>query len=103
MSFWSPSRAGPGAAVRISDNGPGIDGATLQRVFEPFFTTKPEGIGSGLGLFIARSIVESHGGDIEVTSSVGQGTTFVIRFPAAKAGAAGDNLTLDNSLTRSAI
>ena len=97
------ARAGQGAAVRISDNGPGMDGATLRRVFEPFFTTKPEGIGSGLGLFIARCIVESHGGDIDVTSSVGQGTTFVIRLPAAKAGGAGDNLTLDNSLARSAI
>ncbi len=97
------ARDGQGAAVRISDHGPGMDRATLQRVFEPFFTTKAEGIGSGLGLFIARSIVESHGGDIEVTSSVGQGTTFVIRLPAAKAGAAGETLTLDNSLTRSAI
>jgi len=97
------ARTGQGAAVRISDNGPGMDGATLRRVFEPFFTTKPEGIGSGLGLFIARCIVESHGGDIDVTSSVGQGTTFVIRLPAAKAGAIGQNLTLDNSLARSAI
>ena len=97
------ARTGQGAAVRISDNGPGMEGATLRRVFEPFFTTKPEGIGSGLGLFIARCIVESHGGDIDVTSSVGQGTTFVIRLPAAKAGAIGQNLTLDNSLARSAI
>jgi len=97
------ARTGQGAAVRISDNGPGMEGATLRRVFEPFFTTKPEGIGSGLGLFIARCIVESHGGDIDVASSVGQGTTFVIRLPAAKAGAIGQNLTLDNSLARSAI
>jgi PAS domain S-box-containing protein len=97
------ARAGQGAAVRISDNGPGMDPATLQRVFEPFFSTKPEGIGSGLGLFIARSIVESHRGDIDVTSSVGRGTTFVIRLPAAKAGGARASLTLDNSLARSAI
>ena len=97
------ARAGPSVAVRISDNGPGMDPATLRRVFEPFFTTKPEGIGSGLGLFIARSVIESHGVDIEATSSVGRGTTFVIRLPAAKARAARGSLTLDNSLARSAI
>lgn len=94
-------RDGQHALVRISDNGPGIDPATLQRVFEPFFTTKPEGMGSGLGLFIARSIVESHGGEIEVTSAIGQGTTFAIRLPAAEDGdASGDSLSLNNSTER---
>ena len=90
---------GPHAVVCISDNGPGMDSATLERVFEPFFTTKPEGMGSGLGLFIARGIVESHQGEIEATSSLGRGTTFTVRLPIA----GGERLTFDNSRTACAI
>jgi two-component system, NtrC family, sensor kinase len=67
------------AVVQIADNGPGIAREELERIFEPFRSTK--GKGMGLGLAICREIVESHGGRIEVESTVGQGTAFTIRLP----------------------
>ena len=60
----------------ISDNGSGIPEERLNRIFQSFFTTKAKGKGTGLGLSIARSIIKSHGGDIEVQSEPGEGTTF---------------------------
>jgi signal transduction histidine kinase len=65
-----------GAALVVSDNGPGIPAEVQARIFEPFFTTKRTG--SGLGLSICRKIVSEHGGDISVTSRPGAGATFVI-------------------------
>jgi two-component system, NtrC family, sensor kinase len=67
------------AAISIADNGPGIPPETLKNIFRPFFTTK--GHGTGLGLSLARRIVEDHGGRIAVTSTPGQGTTFVVYLP----------------------
>ncbi len=67
--------------IRISDNGAGIPPENLKRIFEPFFTTKPIGKGTGLGLSIAWGIVAKHHGRIEVTSTVGQGTTFELTLP----------------------
>jgi signal transduction histidine kinase len=67
------------AAISIADNGPGIPPETLKNIFRPFFTTK--GHGTGLGLSLARRIVEDHAGRIEVTSTPGQGTTFVVLLP----------------------
>ncbi|MFO1347640.1 MAG: ATP-binding protein [Pseudomonadales bacterium] len=66
--------------VRVRDYGHGIAAAHLQRIFEPFFTTKLAGQGTGLGLALAYSIVEDHGGQIDVQSSVEKdhGTTFII-------------------------
>jgi PAS domain S-box-containing protein len=74
-----------GALVRfeIADTGCGIPATVLPRIFEPFFTTKAIGKGSGQGLAIARSVVRNHGGELEVASAVGQGTTFTITLPAA--------------------
>jgi two-component system NtrC family sensor kinase len=70
-----------GNAVRIaiSDTGSGIAAANLQRIFEPFFTTKGER-GTGLGLFIAKQVVEEHKGSISVDTSSRE-TTFVISLP----------------------
>ncbi|RMG06828.1 MAG: hybrid sensor histidine kinase/response regulator [Planctomycetota bacterium] len=69
--------------VRIADTGAGIPSEVRERVFDPFFTTKPVGRGTGQGLAIARRIVtETHGGQLDFTSEVGQGTEFVIRLPA---------------------
>jgi signal transduction histidine kinase len=67
--------------VRISDNGCGIAPENLKRVFEPFFTTKPVGSGTGLGLSLSYSIVNKHGGRIEVASKPGVGTVFTVRLP----------------------
>lgn len=75
-------RDGPHAVLRIADTGKGIPAAHLKRLFEPFFTTKAPGEGTGLGLNLARKIVLSHGGSIDVSSEVGVGSTFTVRLPA---------------------
>ncbi|WP_022669169.1 PAS domain-containing sensor histidine kinase [Desulfospira joergensenii] len=68
--------------IEIEDNGPGMDDATCKRVFEPFFTTKAVGVGTGLGLSVSYFIItENHGGDMQVVSQIGSGTTFIIRLP----------------------
>jgi len=67
--------------VKVSDTGPGIPGANLARIFDPFFTTKPVGKGTGLGLSICYGIIKKLGGDIEVRSTVGAGTAFLVKIP----------------------
>jgi signal transduction histidine kinase/CheY-like chemotaxis protein len=79
---------GAWAVVRISDTGAGIAPAVRERIFEPFFTTKPRGAGSGLGLSIARDVVEQAGGRIEVDSEPGRGTSFEVVLPLELAGGA---------------
>ncbi len=69
--------------ISISDSGTGIQAADLAHIFEPFFSTKSEG--SGIGLALVHRIVQEHGGDIDVRSSSGQGTTFTITLPARDA------------------
>lgn len=73
----------PGVIVKVSDAGVGIAADALPRVFEPFFTTgKPHG--TGLGLAICRNIVDGHGGEITLTSEVGQGTTVRVWLPVSQ-------------------
>jgi two-component system, NtrC family, sensor kinase len=68
--------------ISIADNGCGIPEENLEKIFDPFFTTKPVGRGTGQGLAIARSIVaEKHGGSIDVQSTVGVGSRFLIKLP----------------------
>jgi signal transduction histidine kinase len=74
--------AGNFAEVRIRDTGTGIPESAREKLFEPFFTTKDVGKGTGQGLFIAHSvIVEKHGGSIDFETTMGAGTTFIIRMP----------------------
>jgi len=68
--------------VTVSDTGEGINAEAMEKLFRPLFTTKGER-GTGLGLATCYAILRRHGGDIEVKSEVGKGTTFTVRLPAA--------------------
>jgi two-component system NtrC family sensor kinase len=76
-------RDGENVIVSVADDGCGIPPELIDRIFDPFFTTKAVGEGTGLGLGIAHQIVNSHGGEIQVESTPGQGTVFRVRLPAA--------------------
>jgi|KBSSwiStaDraftv2_1062776.scaffolds.fasta_scaffold02025_7 signal transduction histidine kinase len=77
--------AGDEVWIDISDNGSGIPAESLGRIFDPFFTTKQVGIGTGLGLSLSYSIVEKHGGRIEVESQPGNGARFRVCLPIRSA------------------
>lgn len=80
--------SGGAVEIRVTDNGPGMDEATRNRIFDMFFTTKPPGKGTGQGLTIChRIIADKHGGEIFCQSEPGQGTTFTIRLPIGTADA----------------
>ncbi|HET9933391.1 MAG TPA: ATP-binding protein [Polyangiaceae bacterium] len=71
--------------VEVEDNGRGMDEATRQRAIEPFFTTQPVGQGSGLGLFLCSSIIESLGGSLQIESALGRGTKVTFKLRATEA------------------
>jgi signal transduction histidine kinase len=80
--------AQPWVKVDVVDTGLGIASENLPRLFEPFFTTKEVGRGTGLGLAVTYSILQKHGGRIEVHSTLGQGSTFSVSLPVSREAAA---------------
>jgi PAS domain S-box-containing protein len=98
ISGWSPTdgrqptivvkseMAGPHVRLSVTDNGPGISPENLTKIFEPLFTTKASGV--GLGLPTVRTIVEQHGGTMDVESTVDVGTTFMVWLPRQSGDAA---------------
>ena len=79
-------KEGTHAVLSIRDTGHGMDVDTLERCFQPFFTTKGMSGGTGLGLASAYGIIRAHGGQIEVESTVGEGSKFSLSFPTAARG-----------------
>jgi len=67
--------------ISVKDNGNGIPQKVLDKIFQPFFTTKPTGQGTGLGLSLSYDIVKAHGGELQVETKEGKGTTFIIKLP----------------------
>ncbi|NLX17698.1 MAG: response regulator [Desulfobulbus sp.] len=70
--------------LRVADTGHGMDQGTLAKIFNPYFTTKPRDKGTGLGLSVVLGILRGYGGEIRVASTVGEGTTFTLYFPAVE-------------------
>jgi signal transduction histidine kinase len=94
-AFAACETAGPGAGVKLSaarggsqmevvvaDTGVGMDAETLKRAAEPFFTTRTDG--SGLGIYLAKTLSERMGGGMQISSTAGQGTVVTVSLPAAK-------------------
>jgi two-component system, cell cycle sensor histidine kinase and response regulator CckA len=76
-----PSADGKRVVCEVRDTGTGVPADDLEKIFQPFFTTKPEDKGTGLGLPVARGIVESYGGTLVATSTAGAGATFTFDLP----------------------
>jgi signal transduction histidine kinase len=72
--------------ITIRDTGMGMSDKVMEHIFEPFFTTRPVGKGTGLGLSITYSIIEEHHGNIQVNSTPGEGTEFIITIPFQRKG-----------------
>jgi len=70
--------------VEVTDNGMGIPPEQLSKIYDPFFTTKASSRGTGLGLSVTYGIIREHSGKIQVASTVGQGTSFRLEFPAVR-------------------
>ena len=68
-------------AIEVRDNGPGVPPDLLEKIFEPFFSTKENQHRTGLGLAVAKGIVERHGGAITVESQPGAGAAFIVQLP----------------------
>jgi len=84
ISRYEPD--GDAVSIEVADTGVGMSPETRERVFEPFFTTKG-GSGSGLGLSIVYGFVKQSGGDVQINSAPGQGTSFVLHLPACEPAA----------------
>ncbi|MCZ6602543.1 MAG: HAMP domain-containing sensor histidine kinase, partial [Planctomycetota bacterium] len=88
------NRRGSEARISVQDHGPGIPESEQKHIFEKFYRAKDVGpSGCGLGLAIVRAILHGHGGRAEVTSRVGEGSTFTLILPVAPPGAPKDTRT----------
>ena len=83
--------------LSVADNGEGIPPENLAKIFDPFFTTKSEGKGVGLGLAVSYGIIQAHGGDIDVKSKPGEGTTFTVYLPLEQPPQTGEPALLELS------
>ena len=90
-SMHVEAKPGDYVAISVSDTGTGIAPGVLDKIFEPFFTTKEIGKGTGLGLSTVLAIVKSHEGFVNVSSEVGNGTTFKVHLPAIKNSSGADS------------
>jgi len=88
VRVWLGTGSNGEAVVEITDTGAGMTPEVLSHLFEPFFTTKSAGVGTGIGLTICRSIVNAHGGRIEVESQPGRGSSFRVTLPGLAPGKA---------------
>jgi signal transduction histidine kinase len=75
---------GNSVSIKVKDNGNGIPAAVSEKIFQPFFTTKPTGEGTGLGLSLSYDIIKAHNGEIQMETSDGEGTNFMITLPAKR-------------------
>ncbi|WP_395703515.1 ATP-binding protein [Aquabacterium sp.] len=89
-SGLQPAREGRAAQcwLQVQDNGPGVPAAARAQIFEPFFTTKAEGMGTGLGLAVSRSLARAHGGELLLEDSSDGGASFRLQLPVAGSPAA---------------
>ena len=78
-------KPGPYLKLSVSDTGHGMDRALMERIFEPYFTTKNQREGTGMGLSVVHGIIKSYGGDINVSSYAGEGSTFDVYMPQTSA------------------
>ncbi len=87
QSSYEPSvmvgtkKLGDHLEIKITDNGLGIPSKIKDKIFQPFFTTKPTGQGTGLGLSLSYDIVKAHGGELNIETREGEGTSFIINLP----------------------
>jgi two-component system NtrC family sensor kinase len=88
------TKEGQAIQVLVHDNGKGMSMAETLHIFEPFYTTKGPGQGTGLGLATCHRIIEQHGGEITVVSTVGEGTTFFITLPVQRPDASASGFYL---------
>jgi two-component system NtrC family sensor kinase len=91
----STSRGEGMVVLAVSDNGEGIPPENMSKIFDPFFTTKSDGKGVGLGLAVSYGIIQAHGGDIEVKSVAGEGTTFTVSLPLEQPAQPGEASLLE--------